>query len=418
MNDFVYIDGQMHCEQVPLARIADQVGTPFYCYSHATLERHFRAFDQAFDWVDHRVCFSVKANGSLGVLRALATMGAGTDIVSGGELKRSLIAGVDPGRIVYSGVGKTVDEIDSALTAGILMFNVESSEELKKISARAKSLGVNAPVALRINPDIDPKTHPYISTGLKENKFGFDITQAPQRYREARRLPNIIVVGVDVHIGSQITDLAPFIETIDRLEGLIAQLRSEGDDIRYLDLGGGLGITYSDEQPPHPTDYATALREKVLALKVTLVCEPGRVIAGNAGVLVARVLYRKRQAGKLFVIVDAGMNDLLRPSLYDAHHEILPVEQAQRETVQADVVGPICESGDFLARDRQMGCPEPDDLLAVMSAGAYGFSMASNYNARPRPPEVLIHGDQIYVIRRRETFDDLVQGETVPAFLK
>ena len=418
MNDFETIGCELCCEQVPLSQIADQVGSPFYCYSYTTLERHFHAFDKAFDWVDHLTCFSVKSNGALGLLRALEKWGAGADIVSGGELKRALAAKIPPDRIVYSGVGKTVDEIDQALAARILMFNVESSEELRAISQRAKTLGVPAPVSLRINPDIDPKTHPYISTGLRQNKFGFDIDQAPERYRQARKMPNISIVGVDCHIGSQITEISPFVDTVNKLRTLIDTLRQEGDDIRYLDVGGGLGITYHDEQPPHPDDLAAAIREPVLDLNLNLVLEPGRVIVGNAGVLVTRVLYRKKQSDKLFIIVDAGMNDLLRPSLYDAYHEIVPVLTAERETVTADIVGPICESGDFLARDRKLGCPEKGELLAVMSAGAYGFTMASNYNSRPRPPEVLVRGDRVYLLRARETFDDLVRGESIPDFLE
>lgn len=418
MNDFVFIDGILHCEKVPLFRIAQQVRTPFYCYSYKTLERHFRIFDQAFSWVDRVVCFAVKANGSLGVLSALSSMGSGADIVSGGELARAMAAGMDPSKTVYSGVGKTTEEIDRALLARILMFNVESSEELAMISQRAKELNKIAPISLRINPDIDAKTHPYISTGLKKNKFGFEIGNAPDQYRKARSLPNIKIVGVDCHIGSQITQVEPFIETIDRLSVLINQLRAKGDDIRYLDIGGGLGITYNDETPPHPETYAEAIRDKVLKLGVTLVLEPGRVIAGNAGVLITKVLYRKRQSGKTFVIVDAGMNDLMRPSLYDAYHEILPIQQKQREKVTVDIVGPICESSDFLAKEREIGLPVPGDLLAIMSVGAYGFAMASNYNARPRAPEVMVCGDEIEIIRRRETFDDLIKGEKIPDFCK
>jgi diaminopimelate decarboxylase len=418
MNDFNYIEGELHCEEVPLAKIAREVGTPFYCYSYKTMIRHYKTFDNAFDWVDHIVSFAVKANASLAVLRALSNLGAGADIVSGGELSRALGAGMDPKRIVYSGVGKTIEEIDRALSKGILMFNVESSEELTMISARAKTLGVEAPISLRINPDIDPKTHPYISTGLRENKFGFDIEQAPERYREARKLPNVRIIGVDCHIGSQITEVQPFIDTIDRLALLVDTLRSEGDEIRYFDIGGGLGITYNDEEPPHPEAYATALRDKVLSLGATLVLEPGRVIMGNAGALITNVLYRKRQSGKFFIVVDAGMNDLIRPSLYKAHHDTLPVKQDDRGSVTADIVGPICESGDFIARDRTIQWPEQGDLIAVMSAGAYGFTMASNYNSRPRGAEVMVFGDSFHVIRKRETYDDLVKGESIPDFMK
>ncbi len=418
MNDFNYIEGELYCEEVPLSKIAKEVGTPFYCYSYKTMIHHYKTFDNAFDWVDHIVCFAVKANASLAVLRALGNLGAGADIVSGGELSRAMGAGMDPKRVVYSGVGKTVEEIDLALSTGILMFNVESSEELTMISARAKTLGVEAPISLRINPDIDPKTHPYISTGLRQNKFGFDILQAPDRYREARKLPNIRIIGVDCHIGSQITDVKPFIDTIDRLALLVETLRSEGDEIRYFDIGGGLGITYNDEEPPHPEAYAGAIRDKVLSLGTTLVLEPGRVIMGNAGAMVTNVLYRKRQSGKFFVVVDAGMNDLIRPSLYQAHHDTLPVKQDDRGAVTADIVGPICESSDFIARDRSIQWPEQGDLIAVMSAGAYGFTMASNYNSRPRTAEVMVFGDAFHVIRKRETFEDLVQGESIPDFMK
>jgi diaminopimelate decarboxylase len=417
MNDFEIINGQLYCEGVSVEAIAAQVKTPFFCYSHTTLVRHYRAFDSAFEGLDHIVCFAVKANGSLGFLASLAAEGAGADIVSGGELRRALAAGMDPGKIVYSGVGKTVEEIDLALASDILMFNVESAEELRAISARAVALDLNAPISLRINPDIDPKTHPYISTGLRNAKFGFDIDGALDRYAEARLLPKIKVVGVDCHIGSQITQVEPFIETIDRLGGLVKALREAGDNIRYFDIGGGLGITYNDEEPPHPKDYAQALREKVKALDVTLILEPGRVIAGNAGAMVTRVLYRKRQSGKIFVIVDAGMNDLIRPSLYDAFHEIRQVRPTDADPVTVDVVGPICETGDFLARDRRLPLPEQGELLAVMSAGAYGFTMSSNYNARPRAAEVLVHEKQVHVIRKRETFNDMVLTERIPAFV-
>ena len=418
MDDFHYLKGEMHCEGVSLQKIAESVGTPCYVYSYQTLTRHYKTFDNAFDWVDHLVCFAVKANGSLSVLKALGNLGSGADIVSGGELRRAVAAGMDTKKIVYSGVGKTIDEIDLALTTGILMFNVESSEELQQLSERAVSLGVEAPISLRINPDIDPGTHPYISTGLRENKFGFDIHTAEEHYAKARALPGVKIIGVDCHIGSQITDVRPFIDTIDRLSILIGKLREDGDDIRYLDIGGGLGITYNDEEPPHPEAYAEAIRDKVVRLGVTLVLEPGRVIMGNAGAMLTRVLYRKRQDPKLFIIVDAGMNDLIRPSLYDAYHDIRPVIKRERGAVKADVVGPICESGDFLAKDRVLGWPERDDLFAVMTAGAYGFTMASNYNSRGRAAEVLVKDDDFYVIRKREDFEDMIAHEQFPEFMK
>ncbi len=417
MNDFQHVNGRMFCENVPLEDMADQVGTPFYCYSHKTLTSHYKTFDKAFNWVDHIVCFAVKACSNIAILKALANLGAGADIVSGGELSRAVKAGMETNKIVYSGVGKTFVEIDMALKKNILMFNVESLEELEMISKRAKTLGKTAPVSLRINPDIDPKTHPYISTGLKKAKFGIDIKRAEKRYAQAGKLDNIKIVGVDFHIGSQITRTAPFTEAIERLGELIKALRGKGHDIGYLDIGGGLGIAYNNEEPPHPRIYADAIKEKVLALDVALVLEPGRVIAGNAGVLVTKVLYRKNRSGKYFVIVDAGMNDLLRPSLYDAHHEIVPVKTSDREKVVADIVGPICETGDFLARDREINRPEQGALLAVMSAGAYGHTMASNYNSRPRAPEILVSGDKWHIIRERETFEDLLCHEKIPEFL-
>ena len=418
MNDFDFSNGEMHCEQVPIEKIAKEVGTPFYCYSNKTITSHFKTFDQAFDWVDHVVCFAVKACANLGILKSLANLGSGADIVSGGELMRAQTVGMDPKKIVYSGVGKTIDEIDLSLNSGILMFNVESSEELAMISKRAHSLGKTAPISLRVNPDIDPKTHPYISTGLKKAKFGIDINSAVERYKEAREMPGIKIVGVDCHIGSQITETAPFIDSIDRLGKLIADLRAQGDRIKYLDIGGGLGITYDQEQPPHPKNYANAIKEKVLALDLTLVLEPGRVIVGNGGILVTKVLYRKRQSGKSFIIVDAGMNDLIRPALYDAFHELVYVRQDEREKVVADVVGPICETGDFLATDREIGWPKQGDLLVVRSAGAYGHTMSSNYNSRTRAPEVLVDKDKWHIIRKRETFEDLIANESIPDFLK
>jgi diaminopimelate decarboxylase len=417
MHHFHYIDGELHCENVPVRRIAEAVGTPFYLYSHATLSHHFRTFDAAFAGFPHIICFAVKANGNLAILRLFAQLGAGADIVSGGELFRALKAGVDPKKVVYSGVGKSFKEIRQALQAGILMFNIESSQELGEISRLAQRLKIKAPVALRINPDIDPQTHPYISTGLKKNKFGINLDQALLDYERAQKLPQVEVVGVACHIGSQITELSPFLEAVQRLRELVEELARRGIDIRYLDLGGGLGITYDQETPPHPREYGQALIKELDGLGVTLILEPGRVIVGNAGILVTRVFYNKDSEAKHFIIVDAGMNDLARPSLYGSYHALWPVVPAPRRELTASLVGPICESGDFLAKDRPMPDFQPGELVAVMSAGAYGFSMSSNYNARPRVAEILVKDKEFYVIRKRETYTQLIRGETVPEFL-
>ena len=417
MHHFHYIKGELHCENVPVSRIAEAVGTPFYVYSHATLSHHFRTFDAAFEGFPHIICFAVKANANLAILRLFAQLGAGADIVSGGELYRALKAGVDPKKIVYSGVGKNFAEIRQALKAGILMFNIESSQELGEISRLAGRLKLRAPVALRINPDIDPQTHPYISTGLKKNKFGINLDRALLDYEQAQKLPQVEVVGVACHIGSQITELSPFLEAVQRLRELVEELNRRGIHIRYLDLGGGLGITYDQETPPHPREYGQALIKELEGMGVTLILEPGRVIVGNAGILVTRVFYTKDSDAKHFIIVDAGMNDLARPSLYGSYHALWPVAQAPRREVTASLVGPICESGDFLAKDRPMPDFQPGELVAVMSAGAYGFSMSSNYNARPRVAEILVKDKEFYVIRKRETYAQLIRGETVPEFL-
>ncbi len=418
MNDFHYQDNALWCEEVPVGDIARQIGTPFYLYSYRTLRNHYRTFDEAFADIAHLVCFSVKVNSNIAVLKIFANEGSGMDIVSGGELFRALRAGADPGKIVYSGVGKRADEIEYAVRSGILMFNVESPQELECIDRCAARQGQKAGVAIRINPDVDPKTHPYISTGLKKNKFGFDVRSALQEYRKARDLQNIEIIGVDCHIGSQLTEVAPFIDAMGKLKELIAVLRSEGFDIRYLDLGGGLGIRYHEELPPHPKEYARGILDHARDLGCTLILEPGRVIVGNAGILVTEVLYTKRNGGKNFMIVDAGMNDLIRPSLYGSHHEIQPVSLKERRELVADVVGPICESGDFLAKTRRLPRMEKGEILAVMSAGAYGFSMSSNYNARLRVPEVLVRDNLYYVIRKREDYTDLVAKEDIPEFLK
>lgn len=419
MHNFEYRQGELYCEQVPVSQIAKQVGTPCYIYSHATLIRHIRAYDSAFKNVPHLIAFAMKANSNLAILRLMAKEGSGVDIVSGGELFRALKAGVAPSKIVFAGVGKNAEEIRDALKAGILMFNVESSAEMHAIDDVAASVGKIAPVALRINPDIDPKTHPYISTGLKKSKFGIAADRALEEFRVASTLKHIHIVGVHAHIGSQLTEVTPFVESLKKVIVLVNTLKGQGINIRYLNIGGGLGITYSDEKPPLPHELADAVSPLVTGLDLTLVMEPGRVIVGNAGILVTKALYEKIGESKRFIIVDAAMNDLIRPSLYSAYHDIRPVSEAlaHRPKHSVDVVGPVCESGDFLAKDRLLPEVKPGDLLAVMSAGAYGFVMASNYNSRPRVPEVLIKDNEVHVIRARESYDDLVRGETIPGFL-
>jgi diaminopimelate decarboxylase len=416
MEHFAYRNSELCCEQVSLRALAAAVGTPAYVYSKTTLLENLRAYDRAFAAVPHVVCYSVKANSNLGVLAVLAKAGAGADIVSGGELLRALRAGVPASRIIYSGVGKTRDEMRAALEAGILMFNVESLSELRVLDEVACELGVRAPVALRVNPDVDPQTHPYISTGLRTSKFGIPFAQALQAYEEAAGLKGVEVVGADMHIGSQLTKTAPFADALARLAALVKALRERSIEVRMLDVGGGLGIRYRGEAPPSHQEYATVLLPALRELGVTVLLEPGRSIAGNAGALLTRVLYRKDTGEKKFVVIDAAMNDLIRPAFYDSHHEIRPVSEARlggpRETV--DVVGPVCESGDFLAKGRELAPAEEGDLLAVMSAGAYGFVMASNYNTRPRAVEVLVDGDRYTIVRRRETYEDLVAGETTP----
>ena len=419
MHDFQYRNGELYCEEVPLSRIAKEVGTPCYVYSHHTLVRHFRVYDGAFKNIPHIVAFAMKANSNLAVLRLMAKEGSGVDIVSGGELFRALKAGVPPAKIVFAGVGKKPDEIRDALNADILMFNVESSAELQAINEVAASMGVKARVALRINPDIDPKTHPYISTGLKKSKFGIAADRAIEEFKNAAAFSNIKVVGLHAHIGSQLTQVTPFVESLKKVLTMVQTLAEQGIPLRYVNIGGGLGITYSDETPPEPKDLAEAISPLVRDLKCVLIMEPGRVIVGNAGVMLTKVLYAKDGEAKRFLIVDAAMNDLIRPSLYDAYHDIRPVYEkvTQGEKKIVDVVGPVCESGDFLAKDRVMPAMGAGDLMAVMSAGAYGFVMSSNYNSRPRIPEVLVHEGQYHVIRSRETYEDLVRGEQVPEFL-
>jgi diaminopimelate decarboxylase len=418
MHHFHYQGNELYCENVPLREIAAKVGTPSYVYSSATLRQHFTVFDGAFQEMPHLTCYSVKANANLAILGLFSALGGGADIVSGGELYKARQAGIPPDRIVYSGVGKTKSEIDFALRENILMFNIESTQELEAINARAAAMGCKARIALRVNPDVDPKTHPYISTGLKKNKFGIDIEQALQAYQRASELAHIEILGIDCHIGSQLTEIAPFIEALNRLKLLIRRLGEKRIKIQYLDLGGGLGISYHEEEPPHPREYAQAVVQELKDLPCQLILEPGRVIVGNAGLLLTQVLYTKKTAIKEFIIVDAGMNDLVRPSLYGSYHGIQPVEKNDRESRIVDVVGPICESSDFIARERALPEMQSGEFLAVMSAGAYGFSMSSNYNMRGRAAEVLVNGDRFYVTRERESWADLVRSESIPEFVK
>jgi len=412
MNAFTWQDKSLCCEDTPLAEIARSAGTPCYVYSRAAILDRFHEYNGAFGSAPHKVCYAVKANSNLAVLRLLAEAGAGFDIVSGGELFRVLKAGGDPKSVVFSGVGKTAGEIEFALETGIHSFNCESEPELALIDALASRLGVKANVAIRVNPDVNPETHPYISTGLRENKFGIDIGEVADVYRRAEALPNLQLEGVSCHIGSQMLDAGPTLEAFDRLLELVKQLRAAGLPIHTLDLGGGLGIPYRDgEAHPCIAEFIKSVCEKVAGSDLTLMVEPGRSIVGEAGVLVTRVLYRKNNSGKEFIIVDAAMNDLIRPALYQAHHEILPVRSSEAGNIVADIVGPVCESADFLARGREVPNALPGDLLAIMTAGAYGFVQSSNYNSRPRAAEVLVDGSCWRVVRERESYEDLVRGE-------
>lgn len=415
MDHFNYRGDELYAENVALAVIAERHGTPCYVYSRATLARHWHAFDQAFDNRPHLVCYAVKANSNLAVLNVLARLGSGFDIVSVGELERVLAAGGDPGKIVFSGVGKREDEMRRALEVGIRCFNVEVPGELDRLNRIAGELGLKAPVSLRVNPDVDARTHPYISTGLKENKFGIDIEQALGEYRRAAAMPHLEVVGIDCHIGSQLTSTVPFLDSLDRVLALAKHLDELGLHIHHLDLGGGLGIRYRDEQPPEPRELAAAVSERLGETDYEILIEPGRAIVGNAGILLTRVEYLKPGPVKNFAIVDADMNDLLRPSLYNAWQAIVPVHRNHTAGMRIyDVVGPVCETGDFLGKQRELAIRE-GDLLAVRSAGAYGFSMSSNYNSRPRPAEVMVDGDRIHLVRPRETLTSLFSGENLVA---
>jgi diaminopimelate decarboxylase len=413
MDHFEYKNGELHAESVPVARIAAQYGTPCYVYSRATLERHYRAFDTALASRPHQVCYAVKANSNLAVLQVLAQLGAGFDIVSGGELLRVLRAGGAADKIVFSGVGKTESEMRLALEAGIGCFNVESEAELHALNAAALGLQRRAPIAFRVNPDVDAKTHPYISTGLKQNKFGVDIATAGRLYAEADKLPGIEVVGVASHIGSQLLDISPYLDALDRVLALVDRLETAGITLRHLDIGGGLGVRYKDETPTEPAEWARAFLPRLAGRSLKLFTEPGRAIAGNAGILVTRVELLKPGEEKDFAVVDAAMNDLIRPTLYQAWMNIIPVAPRKEARVRRyDVVGPVCESGDWLGKDRELAI-EPGDLLAIRTAGAYGFTMSSNYNSRGRAAEVMVDGDRTHLVRARETFDDLVRGESL-----
>lgn len=413
MHYFSYQKDELYAEEVPIKDIVAKYGSPVYIYSKRTLVRHFEAYKKAFEAIPHVICYAVKACSNIAILNIFAKLGSGADIVSGGELYRALKAKIPSNKIIYAGVGKTADEIAYALKSKILSFNVESEAELKQINQVAKSLNVQAPVSLRINPDIDAGTHKYISTGMKENKFGIPIKQAIEIYQKAMKMPHIDVVGIHMHIGSQLTKLSPFVDSFKRVINLYEKLAKLGINIKYIDIGGGLGIPYKDEKPPLPSELAKAIIPHLKDKDITLLLEPGRSIVGNAGILVTSVIYHKNNAHKDFIIVDTAMNDLIRPSLYEAYHEILPVKKSRKKTIIADIVGPICESGDFIAKARKVPALQSGDLLAVMSAGAYGFSMSSNYNSRPRVAEVLVDGKDFALIRKRETYEDLIRGESI-----
>ncbi|MBA0916818.1 MAG: diaminopimelate decarboxylase [Nitrosomonadaceae bacterium] len=409
---FSYHDAKLHVESVSLDRIAVEFGTPCYVYSHATLTAAYREFDSAFAGRDHLICYAVKANSNLAILNLFARLGSGFDIVSGGELKRVLNAGGDPHKVVFSGVGKHPEEMRAALTAGILCFNVESEAELLRLNQIAAEMNKIAPVSLRVNPDVDARTHPYISTGLKENKFGIPFDEAEKLYLSAQKFSNIRFTGLDCHIGSQLTELNPFIESAEKVLGLLARLEAQGSRIEHLDLGGGLGIRYSSETPPLARDYVAALCAKIGQRSQRILIEPGRALVGNSGLLLTRVEYLKHTLYRDFAIVDAAMNDLIRPALYDAYHEVLPVAMSEENAKLYQIVGPVCETGDFLGHDRRLSLRQ-GDLLAVMSAGAYGMSMSSNYNTRPRAAEVMVEGDHIHLIRERESVEQLIAHERI-----
>ncbi len=412
MDHFTLIDGSLYAEQVPLRDIAKQYGTPAYVYSRATIERHWHAFNDAFGDHPHLICYAVKANPNLAVLNLMARMGSGFDIVSVGELERVIAAKGDPSKVVFSGVAKRVDEIERALEVGIYSFNIESDAELDRVNEVALANGVKAPVSMRVNPDVDAETHPYITTGLKANKFGLDIDTALHTYHRASDMQGLNIVGLDCHIGSQLTSVTPFVDALDRVLSLTDRLENDGIKLHHLDLGGGLGISYQDETPPEPSEYASAILDKVKDTNYEIILEPGRAIMGNAGILLTTVEFLKHGEEKNFAIIDAAMNDLMRPALYQAWQAIEPVEIKDTTSETWDVVGPVCETGDFLGKDRDLAI-EAGDLLCVKSSGAYGFSMASQYNSRPRAVELMVDGDQTHIIRERETIESLYEGESV-----
>jgi diaminopimelate decarboxylase len=416
LDDFYYEEGDLRCEGVALSEIAGSTGTPTYVYSHAALERAYEELDEAFSGLDHLICYAVKANGNLAVLRSLASFGAGADIVSGGELYRVMRAGFDPKKVVFAGVGKTEDELMAGLGERILLFNVESASELEHLERFAARHGKTARVSLRVNPDVGPDTHSHVSTGHGTSKFGIPIHEALSLAERMGEYRCVKLIGVHQHIGSQITKLPPYAESVEKSAGLVEELKRRGFDVKYFNIGGGLGIRYKDEEVPSPKELVDAIRPTLEATGTKILCEMGRYIAGNAGALLTRVIYRKQSGGKNFLVADAGMNDLLRPSLYEAYHEVRPVRDGAA-AIPADLVGPVCESGDYLAKDRDLPDAAEGDLLALMGAGAYGFSMASNYNSRPRPAEVLVRGDSWATVREREYLADLIRREAVPAFL-
>jgi len=417
MHHFQYKGDELYAEDVAIKDIVASVGSPVYIYSQATLERHFKAMDSAFASTPHTICYSVKANSNLAVLKTFINLGGGVDIVSGGELFRALTAGVDPKKVVYSGVGKRDDEIAYALESGILLFNVESEQELDRINQVSGRIGKKAGIAIRVNPDVDPETHPYITTGLKKAKFGINIERALAQYARAKEMSNLEILGIDCHIGSQLTKVSPFVDAIKKLKRLLTGVKDLGIDMKYLDLGGGLGIQYNDEEPPLPADYGSSILSETKDLGLHLLFEPGRNLVGNAGILVGTCLYTKKGEEKNFVIVDAGMNDLARPALYGSFHGVTPVKKDQDGVIEGDIVGPICESGDFLVKDREFPNFRQGDQIAFLSAGAYGFTMSSNYNSRPRVPEIMVKGDKFEIIRSRETVEELIRGERIPSFL-
>jgi diaminopimelate decarboxylase len=418
VHDFHFKNNELCCENIKVSSVAKSVGTPFYLYSYKTLTDHFLKIQKAFAKVNPIICFAMKSNGNLAVIKSLVDLGAGIDIVSVGELKKALIAGADPKKIVFASVGKTEEEISFAIKTGILLFNVESEPELAEINRVAKKMGKVVQAALRINPDVPAPTHEYITTGSLKKKFGIDLRTTKQIFKSQKKYPNVKINGIHIHIGSQITEGAPFVGALKKVVGFIDELRSEGVHIEYLDIGGGLGIIYKDENPQTAQAYADKILPILEKTGLKIIMEPGRFIVGNAGIFVTKVVYVKDNGVKKFVIVDGGMNDLIRPMLYDAYHEIVPVKKSAASKIKVDVVGPICESGDFFAHDRLVPKVGKEDLLAVMSAGAYGYVMASNYNVRGRVPEVMVRGNKFEVVRERETFKDLMKGERVPGFLK